>query len=192
MTTFDFTAFPTLHTQRLTLRQLQISDAEAVYTMRSNYAVTRYNIGNPYTNIRQAITLIRNINAEYRKEQSLRWGIILQSSDAVIGMVGFNYWNRQDNRSSIGFDLRQDHWRRGIMSEAVDEVLRFGFEDMRLNRIEADASTENIGSIGLLHSVGFTQEGVQREQYFDDGRYHDLMMFALLKRDWQAQRLREL
>ncbi len=185
MTTFDFTSFPLLETDRLILRQLIANDAQAVFEIRNDYQVTKYNIGDAYNNIREAQTLIRNIQTEFDNEKTVRWGIVLKPQNKVVGMVGFNYWDQQDHRASIGFDLRQDHWRRGIMSEAVHEVLRFGFEDMRINRIEADASLYNVGSITLLRKVGFLQEGIQREQYYEDGNYHDLALFALLKREWQ-------
>jgi len=187
MSTFDFSSFPVLETDRLVLRQMKADDDRAVYEIRNDYQVTKYNIGDAYTDIRQAQTLIRNIQTEFDNEKTMRWGIVVKPQNKVIGMVGYNYWDQLDHRASIGFDLRQDHWRRGIMSEAVQEVLRFGFEDMRLNRVEADASIYNVGSITLLRKVGFLQEGVQREQYYEDGNYHDLILFALLKREWQYQ-----
>lgn len=184
MSTFDFSLFPFLETMRLTLRQLSRLDNQAVYEIRNDYQVTKYNTGDAYTKLEQAQELIQNIRTEYVEKKTVRWGITLKPDDKVIGMVGFNYWDRVDHRASIGFDLRQDHWRKGIMSEAVREVIRFGFENMGLNRIEADASIYNVGSITLLQKIGFMQEGVQREQYYEDGNYHDLVLFALLKREW--------
>lgn len=184
MPLFDFKLFPFLETRRLTLRQLSRLDDQAIFEIRSNYQVTKYNSGDAYTTIDQAEKLIQNIRTEYVEKKTVRWGITLKPDDKVIGMVGFNYWDRVDHRASIGFDLRQDQWRKGIMTEAVQEVIRFGFEHMELNRIEADASIYNVGSITLLQKVGFIQEGVQREQYYEDGNYHDLILFALLKREW--------
>ena len=184
MPVFDFSMFPFLETMRLTLRQLSRFDDQAVFEIRNDYQVTKYNTGDAYTTIAQAQELIQSIRAEYVEKKTVRWGITLKPHDKVIGMVGFNYWDRIDHRASIGFDLRQDQWRKGIMSEAVQEVIRFGFENMGLNRIEADASIYNVGSMTLLQKVGFIQEGVQREQYYEDGNYHDLVLFALLKQEW--------
>lgn len=184
MPTFDFKAFPKLTTDRLIMRQLLRSDDQAIFEVRNNYQVTKYNIGDAYTRIEQAQKLIENIRLEFAQKRTIRWGITLKTSNQVIGMVGFNYWDQTDCRASIGFDLRQDRWRKGIMTEAVNRVIQFGFVNMGLNRIEADASIYNVGSITLLHKVGFMQEGVQREQYYEDGTYHDLVLFALLKREW--------
>ena len=185
---FDFSSYPTLETQRLRLRQLSRYDAQAVFEFRGDYQVTKYNIGDAYAKFEQAHQLIRGIQSEYTEHRAIRWGITIKPADKVIGLVGYNYWDRNDHRGSIGFELRQDQWRRGIMTEAICEILQFGFEQMGLNRVEADASQYNIGSISLLQKIGFLQEGIQREQYYEDGNYHDLVLFALLKSEWQYRR----
>ena len=184
---FAFKEFPTITTDSLILRQLVLADTVAVFAIRSDYEVTKYNIGKAYAEKTQAEDLITGIQEEYDDHKALRWGITLKPSDTVIGMIGFNYWHQIDNRGSIGFDLSQAHWRKGIMREAVTAIMNFGFTEMKLHRIEADASIYNTASIGLLKSLGFQQEGIQREQYYEDGEYHDLLMFALLEGDWHIK-----
>jgi [ribosomal protein S5]-alanine N-acetyltransferase len=181
---FDFTRFPILETERLRLREMVESDAQAIFAIRGDYEVTKLNIGAAYTDITQALDLIRGMADSYILRDDVRWGITLKPDNTVIGMVGFNYWNRTDNRGSIGFDLNRAYWRQGIMREAVEAVINFGFDEMLLNRIEADASIYNTASVNLLTSLGFQQEGVQREQYYEDSTYHDLVLFGLLKREW--------
>jgi len=184
---FDFQTFPILRTKRLILRDIVRNDADAIFAIRSDYQVTHYNIGAAYTDTKQAQKLIENMTKRYQQREELRWGITYMPDDTVIGMCGFNYWDRVDRRGSIGFDLNRHYWRRGIMREALRRILRFGFEAMKLNRIEADVSAENAASLALLKSLGFQQEGYQREQYFDEGTFHDLVLLALLKREWQAR-----
>jgi ribosomal-protein-alanine N-acetyltransferase len=183
---FDFSVFPVLKTERLVLRQLALDDAEAVYAMRSDYEVTRLNIGSAYTSLEQARTLIESILDNYQRENELRWGITLKNGDnTIIGMCGYNYWARQDFRGSIGYDLARAYWGQGIMTESARAVIRFGFEHMGLNRIEADASVENEASIRILQKLGFQHEGIEREQYFEGGEFHDLVLFSLLRRDYE-------
>lgn len=186
---FDFSVFPILENERLRLREMTMEDAEAIFAIRGDYEVTKYNIGAPYPTIERAQKLIAGMKEEYLAQSEIRWGITIKPYDEVIGMVGFNYWNRQDNRASVGFDLNRSYWRRGIMAEALRLIVIFGFEEMGLNRIEADASIHNAASINLMKSLGFVQEGVQREQYYEDGVYHDLVLLSLLKRDWLYQNL---
>jgi ribosomal-protein-alanine N-acetyltransferase len=181
---FDFSEFPILLTERLCLRQLVETDAESVMAIRGDYQVTRYNIGDAYTDIAQAVGLIDNIRRTFENESTLYWGITLRPANTVIGMIGYNYWNRIDHRGSVGFDLAREYWGRGIMPEALREILRFGFEQMGLNRVEADASVYNTQSQRTLQKVGFRQEGHLREQYHEADSYHDLLLFALLKRQF--------
>ncbi|HEX2620088.1 MAG TPA: GNAT family N-acetyltransferase, partial [Phototrophicaceae bacterium] len=181
---FDFTQFPVLETERLLLRQITSDDAQAVLNIRGDYEVTKYNIGAAYTSIEQAQALIRNMDEAYLAKTELRWGIVVKSFDTMAGMIGYNYWDQRDRRGSVGFDLAQAFWRQGIMSEALQAVLKFGFERMKLNRIEADTSIYNHNSQWVLQKAGFKQEGHQREQYFEDGRFHDLLLFALLAEEY--------
>ena len=183
---FNFGPFPTLETDRLVLRELDLDDAAAVYAFRSDEEVARYNSDPPYTSINQARQLIADIRKSYSKKMSLRWGVVLKGESDVIGMCGYNYWNQTDRRGSIGYDLAQPYWHRGIMSEAVRAVVAFGFDQMHLNRIEADCTAENEASARLLRRLGFQQEGVEREQYFEDGRFWDLLLFSLLRREYKG------
>ncbi len=187
---FNFDSFPQLETPRLMLREIIDADADAIFRIRGDYAVTRLNIGEAYDDVHAAHFLIRSMTEAYRECREVRWGITLKTSEnagEVIGMCGFNTWNQTDRRASIGFDLAQAFWRRGIMREAVRCILEFGFDEMNLNRIEADASQENAASLALLQSIDFTIEGVQREQYFqaDENCFHDLVLLGLLRRDWK-------
>jgi ribosomal-protein-alanine N-acetyltransferase len=67
------------------------------------------------------------------------------------------------------------------MTEAVRAMIAFGFDQLDLNRIEADADAENIGSMRVLEKAGFRREGVQRDQYFEWDEFHDLVLFGLLR-----------
>lgn len=183
---FDFSVFPILTTERLILREITGADAAAIMTIRGDYEVTKYNSGIAYTQIDQARRLIDRMTEGYQQQAEIRWGITLKTNPEVIGMCGYNYWSIVDHRGSIGFDLARSAWGQGIMPEALHAVLRFGFEQMQLNRIEADCSLANNNSQRVLQKLGFYQEGHQHEQYFENGAYHDLLLFALLKHDYNG------
>ncbi len=185
MPAFDFAAFPVLESERLILREIVTADAEAIFRIRGDYEVTKYNSGTPYDTVDQALDLIAAMAAAYQDKAEIRWGITLKSDPhTVIGMCGFNYWNRRDARGSVGYDVVRSQWGKGIMTEALREVLRFGFERMELNRIEADADARNAGSARVLMKLGFKREGIQREQFFEDGAFQDLVLFSLLHREF--------
>jgi ribosomal-protein-alanine N-acetyltransferase len=183
---FDFGKFPVLVTERMILRELTDEDVEAVYRIRSDYEVTKYNTGAPISSFLEAKVLIDNIAIDYEQKSSLRWGMALKSSGEVVGMCGFNYWDRGNKRASVGYDLARAYWGQGLMPEAVHRVIQFGFDEMALNRIEADCTSQNKASERVLEKVGFKHEGVQREQYFEDGKFYDLLLFSLLRSDYKS------
>jgi ribosomal-protein-alanine N-acetyltransferase len=183
---FDFSRFPVLETAHLILRQLTPEDSEAVFRIRSDYEVTRHNIGPAYQTLQQATELIEAINGGFQDEMEIRWGITLRSSrDGVIGMCGYNYWSRHDHRASVGYDLARAYWGQGIMSEALRAVIDFGFTQMALNRVEADADVRNIASHRVLEKLGFRREGMLREQFYDGDGFYDLLLFSLLRREFR-------
>lgn len=183
---FDFTEFPRIETERLVLREIVPKDVSALFRIRGDYEVTKYNTGKAYENMEQAAKLIDGISEGYAYKREIRWGIALKTHDQMIGMCGYNYWDRTDQRGSIGYDLAQVYWGKGFMPEALRAIIRFGFTEMGLNRIEADASVYNEASIKVLKKLAFTEEGIQREQYFEDGSFHDLVLFALLKKEFET------
>jgi len=181
---FDFDLFPALETDRLILREITLNDAEAILRIRGDSEVTRYNGGNTFYFVDEAVDLIQLISKSYQDKREIRWGITLKPSDSVIGMIGYNYWNRQDFRGSVGYDLARAYWGKGIMPEALRAVVVFGFDCMGLNRIEADASAGNTASVRVMEKLGFKYEGLQREQFYENGEFHDLLLYALLRREF--------
>ena len=71
------------------------------------------------------------------------------------------------------------------MRQALTLVLDFGFQQMSLNRVEAVVFRDNVPSCGLLESLGFEREGLLREYECLRGRYEDMFMYSLLRRDWR-------
>jgi ribosomal-protein-alanine N-acetyltransferase len=185
MAVFDFETFPTLETPRLILREMTINDAEAVFRIRSDYQVTIYNTGEPYTRIDQALSLIEGVREGFQAGLELRWGVTLKPSPTVIGMCGYNYWMRDHFRASIGYDMARAYWGKGLMPEALHAILHFGFRRMALNRVEADVLAENAASIRVLEKLGFLREGTLRERDFERGAFRDLLLYGLLRRDYQ-------
>jgi ribosomal-protein-alanine N-acetyltransferase len=186
-TRFAFATFPILRTERLLLREITFGDTEAIFRIRGDYQVTRHNIGAAYESAADARRLIEQMRKAYRAKAEVRWGITLLGGDnSVIGMCGYNNWHRIDQRGSIGYDLARAYWGKGIMREAVQAITDFGFERMGLNRLEADVGAGNAASIKLLEALGFQHEGTQRDYYYEEEEFHDLQIYGLLRREWEA------
>jgi ribosomal-protein-alanine N-acetyltransferase len=181
---FDFSSFPTLTTERLTLRELLLSDAPDVLVFRGDPEVQKYN--DPVLHsIEEVQTLIEEIRAEYAAQKGIAWAVTLSGSDAVLGLFGFHDWDEYHRRAEIGYDLARAYWGQGIGSEAVRAIVRFGFEQMNLHRIYAGTIADNHESVRLLEKVGFQREGTRREHSWEeDGTFHDSAMYGLLRHEY--------
>ena len=182
----EFTEFPVLQTERLILRDLEPQDAADVLVFRGDPYVQRYN-SRPLKDLSEALDFIQEHDAMYLRQDGILWGVTLKGPGRVIGSVGFGQWS-YSNRAMLGYDLAHEYWGRGIASEAVREIIRFGFGPMRLNRIEAATIEDNHESRRLLDRLGFTLEGIRREYSLeDDGQYHGSAMYGLLKSEYRPE-----
>jgi ribosomal-protein-alanine N-acetyltransferase len=115
----------------------------------------------------------------------LYFQLLKKDSGENIGWCGFHTWYVQHYRAEIGYTLTIETERRnGFMKEALPEIVRYGFEQMKLHRIEAFIGPANIPSLKLVQSLGFIQEGHLREHYFKDGKIEDSVVFSLLKTEF--------
>jgi RimJ/RimL family protein N-acetyltransferase len=182
---FDAEVFPVLETERLILREIVASDAADVLAFRSDPEEQKYN-DSPLRSLSEARELIDRLGREYREERAIRWGLTMKGEGAVVGLLGYNYWNVAHFRAGLGYDLKRSLWGNGLMPEAVEAVLDFGFSRMELNRLEAHTNTANTSSVRMLRKLGFWQEGTLHEQFYEDGAFHDVSLFVLLRRDRPA------
>ncbi len=105
-----------------------------------------------------------------------------KDSQQVIGRCGYHTWYFRHNRAEIGYHIALEEYKnQGFTKEALAAMLRYGFEQMGLNRIEALLSPQNIPSVKLVEHFGFMKEGLLRGHYLRNGVYEDSAMYALLK-----------
>lgn len=172
--------FPVLATERLVLREVRVSDAADVLVFRGDPVVQRFDDPVIHTEA-EAVTFIHALHEEYRSGDGISWGVALAEQDIVVGAVGLHLWDRYHRHAEAGYGLARAYWGQGLASEALRAILRFGFEQMDLNRIYARTIADNHGSVRLLERLGFTREGTQRaHSWEDDGTFHDSAIYGLL------------
>jgi ribosomal-protein-alanine N-acetyltransferase len=171
--------FPELETADLRLRQLVPADAEAVFQIFADGEVTRFYDLETFTTVGEAADLIARQRARFERGEGLRWGVTHKRDDRVIGTIGCILY-KHNASGGLGYELARPYWRRGITSAALQAVISFGFDRMRLNRLQALVMPGNEASAGLLRKLGFQEEGLLREYAFFRGRFNDLRCFSLL------------
>lgn len=183
MLTLNFTPFPELQTGRLLLRKLEKADANEIFFLRSNEDVLRYLGKEPAETVKEAEEFIGQINKNIDNNESILWGIaLLNDPSVIIGTICL--WNvRKENyRSEIGYLLHPDHWRKGIMKEAINSVVEYGFDVLGLHSIEALLSPGNVASSAVLESTGFVKEAHLKESFYFKGEFGDTLIYSKLSK----------
>ena len=175
--------FPVIETARLKLRKPLQKDANILLKVTQDEAVMKYYGMPAFKSKAQAMGEINWFTKIFVHAEGIRWVITAQGVGQYIGDIGFHNYVSAHSRAEIGFKLAQAYWHQGIMAEALEQVLEYGFAVMRLNRIEALVDPENAACLSLLRKAGFAEEGLLREYEHEAKGYVDLVMLSLLKRD---------
>jgi [ribosomal protein S5]-alanine N-acetyltransferase len=157
-----FTPFPILTTERLTLRQLQINDEEEIFTLRSDSEVNKY-----------LDRQLSNTNENIQKNISLYWAITLSDSNTFVGTICLYGFSDKNDNCEIGYELLTNFQGHGIMKEAVEKVIDYAFNKIKVQKIEAFLHIDNQRSINLLEKLLF------RNLNKPDDRTPELICFHL-------------
>ncbi len=180
--------FQLLSTPRLLLREITAGDAPALFAIHSDVEVMRWFGADPLKKPAQADQLAAQFASAFTAGTGLRWAIVQQANQQLVGTCGVFRWNQTWRSCLLGFELARSMHRRGYMGEALSAVLLYAFDRMHLHRIQAESHARNHASIALLTRLGFQHEGIHRQQGFWSGQFHDLNCYALLRPEWRAEK----
>ncbi|MBM7587258.1 ribosomal-protein-alanine N-acetyltransferase [Bacillus pakistanensis] len=175
--------FPVLETERLILREVKVEDASDMHMYLADKEVVKYMGLEPFQTVDDVWDEIKWYNSIYEEDTGIRWGITLKDVGKVIGSCGFLNRIPKHYRAEIGFELSKDYWGKGMASEALEAVVKFGYHHYQLERIEALIEPGNLPSQKLVERQGFIKEGLLRHYEFTCGKFDDLYMYSLLKED---------
>ena len=176
---------PVLHTARLRLRPFTDADAGRLFALHSDAHVLRYWDSPPWTEPARAerfITVCRKIADE---GTGARVAIDRASDGAFVGWCGLTGWNPDHRSASLGYVLGEPMWGHGYATEAAHAVLRWAFDTLDLNWVQAETDTRNVPSARVLGKLGFVREGTLREDCVVNGEVSDTWVFGLLRREWR-------
>lgn len=183
MITFDFTVFPVITTKRLILRQITNEDAPEMFALRSNPEIMKYIPRELPKTIDDAITHIEYMQGLLESNECINWAICLKEDNHLIGNIGYFRMQPENHRAELGYMLSKDYHGKGIMQEALTEIIKYGFNEMKLHSIEAITDPENFASWKLLEKNGFIREGHFKEDCYWRGKYLDSYVYSLLNRN---------
>lgn len=176
-----------LTTERLVLRPFRRDDAEAMFeNWASDPEVTKYLTWTPHRSVEDTRALLTLWEEESKKEDNYHWAITLGGE--LIGDIAL--MDVRDERAVAGYCLCRRFWGKGIMTEALGEVLRFCFEAVGFHRIEICHAAENPASGRVMEKCGLKYEGTKRKSFrlLSTGEWADIVVRAILEEDYFARK----
>ncbi|MDM5328506.1 GNAT family N-acetyltransferase [Neobacillus sp. CF12] len=187
MVRFENKEIPTLETEKYLLRSLTLEDAPKLFVFMSDAETMKFITPHPVQTLEEMEEKIKNHLANFQKEKEIPWVIIDKNSSEVIGMFCLHKLHMWHRKAELGAILHPGYQRMGFMSEVLKRILPFGFNELALNRIVGDIFAENLGSKRLMEKFWFHKDGILRQKDFDRSRYHDTIVYSLLKVEYDQR-----
>ncbi len=146
---------PIINTERLTLRKMRITDREEIFKIRSSTVVNEYIEREPPKTLEEIDDFISKILKGIDNDDNIIWSITRTGDDNMIGSICFWNFSEDGKTGEIGYDLNPEFHRNGYMSEAIQKVIPYGFDNLNFDTIVAYTHHSNHASIRLLEKFGF-------------------------------------
>ena len=167
------------------LKELELSDAEHIFKAIDSQ---RGYLGEwlPFVeftkSVKDSLDYVNSVVT--MPEECKEWQFAIFCGDDFAGLAGFKGTDRINRKSEIGYWLKEEFQNRGIMTEAVHALIKFGFSELGLNRIQIKCAPENVKSNKIPQRLGFTLEGIERDSEFvKEGLFRDAEVWSLIKKD---------
>lgn len=165
------------------MRALSLRDARDVFAYASDPDVARYTTWDAHLRIEDSRRFLRTVMQMRALGQAVPWGVVDLETGRLIGTAGYVWWRPDGRRAEVGYAIARSHWNRGLVTEAMEEILRFGWQHMDLHRIEARCLVQNASSERVMQKLAMQFEGVLRGQIFIKGQFRDVKLYAILRTD---------
>jgi ribosomal-protein-alanine N-acetyltransferase len=169
-------------TDRLLLARPTLRYALPLRKLLNDREVARWllHVPLPYS-MGDATRAIRRADRRLRSGSGLQLMILEKASRDLRGWIGLQPLDWVHRHAELGYWIGRPFWNRGIATEAVREMVRLAFRDLKLHRLEAATFGGNRDSQGVLRKVGFHPEGVRREAFRVEGRWVDDVAFGIVE-----------
>lgn len=182
---------PAIPTERLWLRRFRSGDARPL-SVAVGESLPELSEWLPWAQglygLPEARAFVRSSNRSWRRGRAFDFAVSLKEKpDELAGGVGIWYTSRIQRSAELGYWVRSDLTGGGVATEAAAALLPLGFEEMRLNRILVRIGVGNLSSRRVAEKLGFSYEGIAREEIMVRGKWMDHEVFSLLAREWASR-----
>ncbi|SKC73948.1 GNAT family N-acetyltransferase [Maledivibacter halophilus] len=178
-----------IETKRLIIRDHLEKDTDSIHKLLVDEKAMYYLQDIKTKNMDQSKQNLYEAIKESKLENRTKYffAIIMKDTDEYIGEIGFTVIIdfSYGKVVELGYFIRPKFWRRGIVTEAAREVIKYGFNEAGVIKIESGCIKENIGSERVMKKVGMIKEGEFKKHMLLDGKLYDRVEYRLLKEEWE-------
>ncbi|NMD37882.1 MAG: GNAT family N-acetyltransferase [Christensenellaceae bacterium] len=182
-----FNNLPKIITQRLILRPANIKDANDIYEYSKDEKVAEHVLWSAHKSLGETKQYLKQMIKLYKNGSPSSFVIVLKSTGRVIGTIGFMSINPEHSSAEVGYSMARDMWGKGIMTEALKALIGFGFQTLRLNRIDAMHDCNNPSSGRVMQKCGMKFEGCLRQKVYNKGKFVDVNLYSILWEDYKKE-----
>lgn len=185
MLIINFLPFKELETERLLLRRITADDADEILELRGNAETMKF-IPRPLATCKEdALDHVNMINEKIENNTGINWAITLKGNPKLLGIIGHYRIQPENYRAEIGYMILPEFQGKGIISESLQAVIAYGFDEMKLHSIEAIIDPGNTASESVLIKNGFVKEAHILENEFFNDKFWDTVIYSLLDRNFK-------
>jgi ribosomal-protein-alanine N-acetyltransferase len=175
-----------LKTNRLNIRELTFADINNVHKLHSLPETDEFNTLGIPENIQTTENILNEWLIKQKQEPRNSYIFCMDRNDdnEFIGLIAIILGKENYKTAEVWFKIHKNHWQQGYTTEALIRILKFGFIDLKLHRIEAGCAVENIASIKTLEKAGFKREGMKRKKLPIRGEWKDNYFYGILEEDF--------
>lgn len=177
-----------LHGKRIRLSPWKASDAKVLAELCNDKTIHNFTgVPYPYT-IKHARDFIKKSRKKLKAQSGFAFAIVLKEINKPVGCVDLIEISKRHRRGEIGYWLGRHYRQKGYMGEALQIMLKFCFNRLKLNRVEITCAKENFASKRTIENSGAKFEGMLRKRNFSGNKFHDVMMYGLLKDEFKLKK----
>lgn len=171
------------------LRFAVADDAEQLFRLGEDPAVTRFFSWGPYTSIEQPLKYIEDLKAKRDAGALLEFVIVERETDTIVGVTGLTEFSVRDHRAVVGSWLGHKYWGTGVNLASKSLILGLGFRHLGLQRISSYSHVRNGRSKSALGRIGFVPEGILHAWHYHGGEPQDVHIHCLLREIYERSEI---
>lgn len=178
-----------LKSSRSYLRFFRKGEAEKLFAAieESRKELVRFTfIGNYVKSVADEVAFIENGKKLRRERKSFSFGIFDLQCKSLLGSIGLHGTNSRNNAGEIGYWIRTSQAGQGIASESAALILKFGFKELKLHKVVLRSFADNHASIRVAEKLGFTFEGMQRDEVRRNREWVSFKCFSMLESEYRS------